>query len=46
MKYPKFIPPYWDEGQIGTPYHWYKKKKWKKILRKKWIRDNLKNDIE
>lgn len=42
MKIPnsKYVPRYWGEGQKNE-YHWYKKKDWKRILRKLWIKTRL-----
>jgi hypothetical protein len=38
-------PPYWDIPRKNKPpFPWYKKGKWKKILRKQWIRKRLKDD--
>lgn len=46
MKIPNVhnIPSYWDEGNRNL-VKWYKKNGWKRILRKKWIKDNLKEVI-
>jgi len=35
-------PNYWDEGNKNN-YPWYKKGYWKRFLRKKWIRERLKD---
>lgn len=42
IKKPAFIPPYWDEGNWNN-VKWYRKGKWKRIFRKKWIREQIKN---
>lgn len=34
--------PYWDDGNKNE-YPWYKKGKWKKILRKRFIKKQFKN---
>ena len=45
IKNPKVAVPYWDEGNWNL-YPWYKKGKWKKLLRKRWLRKNLKEQDE
>jgi hypothetical protein len=42
---PKTEVPYWDDGQRGQLYRWYQKGFWKRYLRKKYIKNRLK-DIE
>jgi hypothetical protein len=40
---PKEVPDYWDEGQHGPNYcHWYKKGKCKRLNRKRWLKNRLK----
>jgi hypothetical protein len=39
------VPSYWDEGN-RTKFRWYRKGKWKKILRNRWIKKILKNNEE
>jgi len=43
VKNPKFRPPFWDDGQRGPLYYrWYQKKQWKRLYKKRWIKDRLK----
>lgn len=42
MKFPKNEPPYSDEGN-WSGFGWWKKAGWKRILRKKWIRERLRD---
>ena len=39
MRNVNYTPPYWDEGNKNL-YKWYKKKKLKRLLRKRWIKKN------
>lgn len=39
---PKTEVPYWDDGNKNM-FEWFKKGKWKRILRKKWIKNILKD---
>lgn len=36
--------PYWDEGQRGQLYPWYKKGFWKRYLRKRFYKRMSKSD--
>lgn len=42
MKFPKNEPPYADDGNWNK-ISWWQKGGWKKILRKKWIRERLRD---
>lgn len=43
VKNPRTEVPYWEEGQKPPYFHWYRKGYWKKYLRKKWIKNQIKN---
>lgn len=43
IKNPKTEVPYWDEGNKND-YRWYQKGFWKRYLKKKWIKNRLKDD--
>jgi len=45
IKNPANEPDYWDEGNKHN-YPWYKKKFWKRALRKKWIKERLKDSLK